>query len=65
MYVLYCIISFYWFSDSEDGSRSKKPEKLDNDFFIRPQTSVGEGIRVILRVHNHGSHNNQRNGSDT
>jgi hypothetical protein len=22
-------------------------------------------IRVVLRVHNHGSHNNQRNGSDT
>jgi hypothetical protein len=75
VFSLYCIISFYWFSDIEDGSRSKKPEKLDNDFFIRLQTSVGVGIRnctkpmlvirVVLRVHNHGSHNNQRNGSDT
>jgi hypothetical protein len=74
LYVLYCIISFYWFSDSEDVSRSKKPEKLDNEFFIRLQTSVGVGIRnctkpmlvirVVLRAHNHGSHNNQRNGSD-
>jgi hypothetical protein len=73
-YVLYCIISFYWFSDSEDVSRSKKPEKLDNDFFISFETSVGVGIRnctkpmlvirVVLRVHNHGSRNNERNVSD-
>jgi hypothetical protein len=46
MYVLYCIISFYWFSDSEDVSRSKKPEKLDYDFFVRLQTSVG----VVLEI---------------